>query len=49
MVDLLGIDKLASSMALSMAVQAAGILLGPTISGMDHSIFYVSPCCFQCM
>ena len=33
MVDLLGLDKLASSMALSMCAQAAGILLGPTISG----------------
>ena len=33
MVDLLGLDKFASSMALSMCAQAAGILLGPTISG----------------
>ena len=36
MVDLLGLDKLASSMALSMCAQAAGILLGPTISGTNR-------------
>ena len=35
MLDLLGLDKLASSMALSMCAQAAGILLGPTISGTN--------------
>ena len=33
MVDLLGLDKLASSMALSMCAQAAGIMAGPTTSG----------------
>ena len=35
MVDLLGLDKLASSMALSMCAQAAGIMAGPTISGNE--------------
>ena len=38
MVDLLGLDKLASSMALTMVAQAAGILLGPTISGIMLSM-----------
>ncbi|XP_045195877.2 monocarboxylate transporter 9-like isoform X2 [Mercenaria mercenaria] len=33
MMDLLGVDKLASSMAVTMAVQCIAIFLGPTVSG----------------
>ena len=41
MVDLLGVDKLASSMALTMVAQAAGLLLGPTISGTHITVLLI--------
>jgi hypothetical protein len=33
MMDILGVDKLASSLAVTMSVQCIAVFLGPTISG----------------
>jgi len=33
LLDILGVDKLASSMALTMAIQCIGLLIGTLISG----------------
>ncbi|XP_052790345.1 monocarboxylate transporter 9-like [Mya arenaria] len=39
MIDILGVDKMASSLAVSMAVQCIAVIIGPTVSGRLVDIY----------